>query len=81
MSGRLQACLKKVFRLQERAERRPLPREPLAEEVQPANLPVKLPKLSLPTFDSKVLHWQEFWDVFDTAVQQTAISDVTKFGY
>jgi len=37
-SGRLQACLKKVFRLQERAERRPLPREPLAEEKKPTNL-------------------------------------------
>ena len=43
---------------------------------------MKLPKLSLPTFDGNVLHWQEFWDVFDAAVhQQTAISDVTKFGY
>jgi len=43
---------------------------------------VKLLKLSLSTFDGNVLHWQEFWDVFDTAVhQQTAISDVTKFGY
>ena len=63
-SARLQARLKKVLRLQERAERRPLPKEPLVEEQQPPNLPMKLPKLTLPTFDGNVLRWQEFWDVF-----------------
>jgi len=92
VSARLQARLKKIFRLQERAEReaareaeraeRRLPKEPLSGEGEPPNLPMKLPKLTLPTFDGNVLRWQEFWDVFNTAVhQQTAISDVTKFSY
>jgi len=91
VSARLQARLKKIFRLQERAEREAsreaeraeqrLPKEPLSGG-QPPNLPMKLPKLTLPTFDGNVLRWQEFWDVFNTAVhQQTAISDVTKFSY
>ena len=38
-SGHLQVCLNKVFRLQERAEQRPLLREPLADEEKPTNLP------------------------------------------
>jgi len=83
VSTRLQASLKKIFRLQERAEhkaKRRLLKKPLGGEGQPPNLPMKLPKLTLPTFDGNVLHWQESWDAFDLAVhQQTAISDVTKF--
>ena len=56
-SACLQACLKKALRLQERVERRPLPKEPLVEEQQPPNLPMKLPKLTLLMFDGNVLHW------------------------
>ena len=31
-------------------------------EQQP-NSRMKLPKLSLPTFDGDLLHWQEFWNI------------------
>jgi len=40
-----------------------------------------LPKLSLPTFDGNLLHWQEFWDIFDSTVNQQNISNVSKFRY
>ena len=28
----------------------------------------KLPKLEVPTFDSNILHWQQFWEQFETSV-------------
>jgi len=42
---------------------------------------MKLPKLNLPTFDCNLLHWQEFWDIFDSAINQQNISNVSKFSY
>ena len=29
----------------------------------------KLPKLDVPTFDANVLHWQSFWEQFETFIQ------------
>jgi len=74
--------LKKIFRLQERADHkaeRLLLKEPWVEkDSRLRNLPMKLSKLTLPTFDGNVLRWEEFWDAFNVTVhQQTAIADVT----
>ena len=35
----------------------------------------------MPVFNGNLLHWQEFWDIFDSAVHQQDISNVTKFSY
>ena len=48
---------------------------------QQSNPRMKLPKLNLLIFDGDLLHWQEFWDIFDSAVHQQDISNVTKFSY
>ena len=29
---------------------------------------VKLPKISVPTFDGKVLNWKSFWEQFDASI-------------
>jgi len=42
---------------------------------------MKLPKLNLPTFDGDILRWQEFWDMYNSAVHKQDILDVTKFNY
>ena len=42
---------------------------------------IKLPKLDLPTFDGNILHWQEFWDVYNVAVHTQEVLKVTKFSY
>ena len=33
----------------------------LSQRSEPADLKINLPKLQLPTFDSNIQHWQEFW--------------------
>jgi hypothetical protein len=50
---------------------------------QPApQLSVRLPKLTLPSFDGDVLKWQEFWDAFHSAVHDNKLlSKVEKFNY
>ena len=40
-----------------------------------------LPKLNLPKFDGNILKWQEFWDVYKSAVHEQELSEVTKFNY
>ena len=74
--ARLHTCLKKVLRLQERnsAERRPLEVPGNTEDRLQTNPRIKLPKLNLLTFNGNLLHWQEFWDIFDSAVNQQNIS-------
>jgi transposase InsO family protein len=42
---------------------------------------LKLPKLTLPTFDGNVLNWHEFFESFNGAVHCKSISDVEKFSY
>ena len=42
----------------------------------------KLPKLNLPIFSGNPLHWQSFWDSFDTAVHRNpTLSGIQKFNY
>ena len=42
----------------------------------------KLPKLNLPYFDGNLLHWQTFWDTFETSIHENgSLSDVQKFTY
>jgi len=38
---------------------------------------IKLPKLDSPTFYGDMLHWQEFWDVFNVAVHEQEVPKVT----
>ena len=42
---------------------------------------VKLPMLSLPTFDGDSLKFQEFWDAFESTVHSSDLSPVEKFKY
>ena len=43
---------------------------------------VKLPKVSVPTFDGKVLNWKNFWEQFDVTIHsKTALSDTAKLMY
>ena len=42
---------------------------------------VKLPKLSLPTFDGKVEKWLLFWESFDACVHRSDLPDVQKLSY
>ena len=42
----------------------------------------KLPKLDVPTFDGDVLHWQPFWEQFETSVHNhTSLSKAEKLVY
>ena len=47
-------------------------------ETQNNSVKIKLPKLHLPTFNGIILNWQEFWDVYNTAVHE---QDISKFSY
>ena len=43
---------------------------------------VKLPKVSVPTFDGKVLNWKTFWEQFDATIHsKTALNDAEKLIY
>ena len=47
-----------------------------------SNVRVKLPKLEVKRFTSKVEEWQEFWDSFDSAIHTNPkLSQVDKFSY
>lgn len=42
----------------------------------------KLPKLNVPTFDGDVLHWQQFWEQFETSVHsRTSLTNAEKLIY
>ena len=73
----LRARLAKVTRLQER----PLPltseREPSEQEKNNRSVQMKLPKLQLPIFEGDILQWQEFWDIYNSAVHEQNIPNVT----
>ena len=73
----------KVTRLQERAQERPLTsmREPSKREQTNCSVQMKLPKLQLPIFEGDILQWQEFWDIYNSAVHEQDIPNVTKFSY
>ena len=73
----------KVTRLQERAQERPLTsmREPSEREQTNHSVQMKLPKLQLPIFKGDILQWQEFWDIYNSAVHEQDIPNVTKFSY
>ena len=42
---------------------------------------VKLPKINIPSFSGDVLQWESFWDIFSATVDDSDISEVTKFSY
>ena len=43
---------------------------------------VRLPKVSVPTFDGKVLNWKNFREQFDTSIHsKTGLSDTAKLMY
>ena len=43
---------------------------------------VKLPNVSVPTFDAKVLNWKNFWEQLDATIHsKTSLSDTTKLMY
>ena len=43
---------------------------------------LKLPKLDVPTFDGKVIHWRSFWEQFDISIHsRLKLSDTEKLVY
>ena len=43
---------------------------------------VKLPKVSVPTFDGEVLNWRSFWEQFDATIHcKTELSNTEKLTY
>ena len=43
---------------------------------------VKLPKISLPSFDGDVMKWAAFWDSFNSAIHTNhTLSEIDKFNY
>ena len=61
------------------------PQEDTSESCQPEQnncaVQMKLPKLQLPIFEGDILQWQEFWDIYNSAVHEQDIPNVTKFSY
>ena len=53
----------------------------LSSQGQLSNLKVSLSKLQLLTFNGDIQQWPEFWDMFNSAVQEKALSQVAKFSY
>ena len=39
---------------------------------------IKLPKISVPTFDGKVLNWKSFWEHFDATIHSKTRLNITK---
>ena len=78
MASRLQARLAKVTKLQERAQGRPLTSqgdslESRQQEQNSCAVQMKLPKLQLPIFEGDILQWQEFRDIYNSAVHEQDI--------
>ena len=43
---------------------------------------VRLPKLEIKKFDGYIMKWREFWDCFESAINEnTNLSDIDKFNY
>ena len=43
---------------------------------------VKLPKISVPIFDGKVVNWKSFWDQFDATIHcKTGLNNTKKMMY
>ena len=80
----LEARLVLILRRAERAkakERLLTSGSHVAETQNSNSVKMKLPKLYFSTFNDNILQWQEFWDVYKTAVDEEDISNVTKFSY
>ena len=43
---------------------------------------VKLPKISVPTFDGRILNWKSFWEQFDATIHcKTRLNNTEKLMY
>ena len=51
------------------------------QEQNNCTVQMKLPKLQLPIFEGDILQWQEFWDIYTSAVHEQDIPNITKFSY
>ena len=46
------------------------------------NIKVKLPKLSLPSFDGDITQWTSFWESFSSTIHEcSSLADIDKFKY
>ena len=80
--ARLVGRLEQVLRRQERDKLSPVNvTVPSSRQEVKVTSQIKLPKLDLPIFDGDIIHWQEFWDVFNVAVHEQEVPKVTKFSY
>ena len=52
------------------------------QRLQNSNVTVKLPQLDMPTYNGDRLKWTEFWDTFETTIDQNgSLSEVEKSKY
>ena len=80
--ARLLGRLAQVLRKQVKGSRPLLPNTTATlEQRNEVTSQIKLPKINLPVFDSNILCWQEFRDVFNSSVHEQELSNVTKFSY
>ena len=71
-----------MLRKQEKGSRPLLPNTTeTLEQRNKVTLQIKLPKIYLPVFDGNILCWQEFWDVYNSSVNEQEVPNVTKFSY
>ena len=56
----------------------PTPSENSVSSVRPA---IKLPKLDLPKFRGNIVDFNAFWEQFSCSIDDSELSDVTKFSY
>ena len=57
-------------------------REHRTAEEASASSGVRLPKISIPTFDDKIVSWKRFWEEFDATIHTKAgLNDIEKLTY
>jgi len=60
----------------------PTPRASTETPTEPIERRVKLPKLSLKSFNGDITTWTTFWDSYESAIHSnTSLSDIDKFNY
>ena len=78
MENDLENLTLKLIKLTDDREKR----EHRTTEEASASSGVRLPKISVPTFDGKILSWKSIWEQFEATIQSKAgLNDIEKLTY
>ena len=88
--ARLEARLRQIMRKREQLQAKV--QEPttqllhneslsLPKTLEATSLRVNLPKIQLPVFNGNIHNWQEFWDMFQSSIDEQNLPAVSKFSY